>query len=199
MPKKHLRNDTDIGQFAEELAGRWQQGDGIEPWLRSVEPELSRKVRSERWSWESIARALNIAGILYQTGRPWTGYSLAQKITSIRYEGRQHVRRKSDLQPQPGAVPVPALPAAYAVQAVLQPAPEAPDRPATVSVLTESPSDEEDEGDGVIEEPKFQFVTLKRGVPAPKQPKPTSTTPEQPEAKKATDEEILRRVFGKKS
>jgi hypothetical protein len=187
MPKKHLRDDTDIAGLAKDLAGRWQPGDGVEPWLRSLEPELSRKVRDERWSWESIARAMNIAGILYQTARPWTGTSLLQKITSIRYEGRQHVRRKGDDLSKPPAARIPS------------PAPETPPQPHAASVLTESPSDEEDEGDGVIEEPKFQFVTLKRGVPAPKQPKPISTTPEQPAAKKATDEEILRRVFGKKS
>jgi hypothetical protein len=60
-----------------------------------VEPELSRKVRSERWSWESLARALNVAGIQYRTSRPWTGVSLLQKITSVRYEDRKRARRKN--------------------------------------------------------------------------------------------------------
>ena len=95
MPIKHPRHDTDIEQFANNLAERWKQGDGIEPWLRTMEPELSRKVRSERWSWESVARALNAAGIQYRTSRPWTGVSLLQKITSVRYEGRNRARRKS--------------------------------------------------------------------------------------------------------
>ena len=92
---KHPRHDTDIEQFANDLAGRWKQGDGIEPWLRTVEPELSRKGRSERWSRESLARALNVAGIQYRTSRPWTGVSLLQKITSVRYEDRKRARRKS--------------------------------------------------------------------------------------------------------
>ena len=109
MPVKHLRHDTDIGQLAEELAGRWNQGHGVEPWLRSLEPELSRKVRSERWSWGSIAKALNIAGILYQTRRPWTALSLARKMASIRYETRQQDRRNNALA-QSKAAPVPALP-----------------------------------------------------------------------------------------
>jgi hypothetical protein len=95
MPVKHLRHDSDIELFANDLAGRWKQGDGIEPWLRTVEPELSRKVRSERWSWESVARALNVAGIQYRTSRPWTGVSLLQKITSVRYDERKRARRKS--------------------------------------------------------------------------------------------------------
>src|ERR1019366_10803444 len=68
---------------------------GGEPWLRTMEPELSRKVRTERWSWESVARALNAAGIQYRTSRPWTGVSLLQKITSVRYEELQRARRKS--------------------------------------------------------------------------------------------------------
>ena len=89
MPVKHPRHDTDIADFARELAGRWRQGDGVEPWLRALEPELSRKVRCERWSWESVARALNVAGIQYRTARAWSGTSLLQKITSIRYEARK--------------------------------------------------------------------------------------------------------------
>ena len=95
MPVKHPRHDTDIEQFANDLAERWKQGDGVEPWLRTMEPELSLKVRTERWSWESVARALNAAGIQYRTFRPWTGVSLLQKITSVRYEDRQRARRKS--------------------------------------------------------------------------------------------------------
>ena len=95
MPVKHPRHDTDIEKFANDLAGRWKQGDGVEPWLRTMEAELSRKVRSERWSWESVARALNVAGIQYRTSRPWTGVSLLQKITSVRYEDRKRARRES--------------------------------------------------------------------------------------------------------
>jgi hypothetical protein len=94
MPVKHPRHGSDIEQFANDLAERWKQGDGVEPWLRTMEPELSRKVRSERWSWESVAHALNVAGIQYRTSRPWTGVSLLQKITSVRYEDRKRARRK---------------------------------------------------------------------------------------------------------
>ena len=95
MPVKHPRHDIEIEQLAKDLAGRWMQGDGVEPWLRIMEPELSRKVRSERWSWELIARALNSAGIKYQTARPWTGNSLRKKMASIRYEARKRAPRKS--------------------------------------------------------------------------------------------------------
>jgi len=184
MPKKHLRDDADIGGLAEELAGRWQQGDGIEPWLRSLEPELSRKVRDERWSWESIARALNIAGILYQTARPWTGMSLLQKITSIRYEGRQHVRRKANNLPLPMPDSVlPAPPAAPRALALDTPAIETADA---------------DVGD----EPEFRPAKLashwsgtkivRQGVKPPE----TKPPPAQPPTGDA--DEVIARLLGKK-
>jgi hypothetical protein len=88
MPIKHPRDETEIRQLAGDLAARWRRGDGVEPWLRSLEGELSGKVRQQRWSWESIARALNVAGITYETNRPWTGRSLLRKIATIRFEGR---------------------------------------------------------------------------------------------------------------
>ena len=187
MPKKHLRDDTDIGGLAEELAGRWQQGDGVEPWLRSLEPELSRKVRDERWSWESIARALNIAGILYQTARPWTGTSLLQKITSIRYEGRQHVRRKADDLPQ--SMPV-AVPAALTVPSAAPPA---------LTVHTPAIETADAEAD---EEPEFRPAKLashwsgtkivRQGVKPPE----TKPSPAQPPTGDA--DEVIARLLGKK-
>jgi hypothetical protein len=95
MPIKHPRDETEIRQLAGDLAARWRRGDGVEPWLRSLETELSGKVRQQRWSWESIARALNVAGITYETNRPWTGRSLLRKIATIRFEGRPAQRNSA--------------------------------------------------------------------------------------------------------
>ena len=187
MPKKHLRGDTDIGSLAEELAGRWQQGDGVEPWLRTLEPELSRKVRHERWSWESIARALNIAGILYQTGRPWTGTSLLQKITSIRYEGRQHIKRKGNDLPQPIPVPIPpSLPIPSAAPAVF---------------VADTPSIETADAE-MDEEPEFRPARLashwsgtkivRQGV------KPPETNPSSAQPPTGDADEVIARLLGKK-
>src|SRR5208283_3747281 len=150
MPKKHPRGEADISRLAGELAGRWQPGDGIEPWLQSVEPELSRKVRSERWSWESIARTLNVAGILYHTGRPWTGTSLLRKITSVRYESRRQVSRRDDALPgAPVAQPVPV------VVPVATPATEAHARPVAATTRRKAPVDPFDEaGGGAAEKPR---------------------------------------------
>jgi hypothetical protein len=100
MPIKHLRQETEIQLLAGDLAARWTPAEGIEPWLRDMEAELSAKVRHQRWSWEGIARALNAAGIIYATKRPWTGRSLLRKIAVIRFKSRQ--------APQSGAqVPIP--------------------------------------------------------------------------------------------
>jgi hypothetical protein len=101
MPIKHPRDETEIRQLAGDLAARWRRGDGVEPWLRSLEAELSGKVRQQRWSWESIARALNVAGITYQTKRPWTGRSLLRKIATIRFEGRLAQRNSVSLPAAP--------------------------------------------------------------------------------------------------
>jgi len=89
MPIKHLRQETEIQLLADDLAARWTPAEGIMPWLRAMEAELSAKVRHQRWSWEAIARALNAAGITYETKRPWTGRSLLRKIAIIRFETRQ--------------------------------------------------------------------------------------------------------------
>jgi hypothetical protein len=68
---------------------RWlSDGGGIEPFLRALEPELSRRVREEHWSWESLALAFNRAGITYQSGRVWTARTLGNKIRDIRFKMR---------------------------------------------------------------------------------------------------------------
>jgi hypothetical protein len=88
MPIKLTRDEDDIEVMAEALAQRWRRGDGIEPFLRGLETELSRRVREEHWSWESLALAFNRAGITYQSGRVWTGRTLGNKIRDIRFKMR---------------------------------------------------------------------------------------------------------------
>lgn len=184
MPKKFLRDDTDIGHLAEELAGRWQQGDGVEPWLRDLEPVLSAKVRNERWSWESVARALNIAGILYRTGRPWTGTSLGKKVASIRYEARQVGAQDSIDLAGPVPLPAPALPAVAAIQLV-QP--------------VQPPDLEADAAAG--DEPEFRPAALKgwsgtKIVRQEEKPPETRTSPAKPLTGDASD--VIARLLGKK-
>ena len=119
MPIKHPRDETEIRQLAGDLAARWRRGDGVEPWLRSLEAELSGKVRHQRWSWESIARALNVAGITYETNRPWTGRSLLRKIATIRFEGRLAQQHSAALP----AAPQPQGPASNSTPSTMASAP----------------------------------------------------------------------------
>jgi hypothetical protein len=147
MPIKHPRDETEIRQFAGDLAARWRRGDGVEPWLRILEAELSGKVRHQRWSWESIARALNVAGITYGTNRPWTGRSLLRKIATIRFEGRLAQQNSASLPaaPQPqGAAGNSASPTMASV-----PSP-APSPPITIRSASEDA------------EPEFKPATLIR-------------------------------------
>jgi hypothetical protein len=238
MPIKHPRDETEIRQLAKDLAARWRRGDGVEPWLRVLEPELSAKVRRQRWSWESIARALNVAGITYETNRPWTGRSLFRKIATIRFEGRL-VRQDSASMPEPQGqqvqtVMVPALSPAIlpptgtqsvskddepalkpatlirhsagnppktplASAPVAVPSIEAPARAVAASARTEPPVDASDEsGASAPEEPTFRLVTLKGGLQPPR-PQPSSNLPrrEVSTPTEVSDDEIMRRVFGK--
>ena len=238
MPIKHPRDEIEIRQLAKDLAARWRRADGVEPWLRSLESELSAKVRRQRWSWESIARALNVAGITYETNRPWTGRSLFRKIATIRFEGRL-VRQDGASMPEPQGQPVqtvmvpalspailpptgtrsvskddepafkpatlirhsagnpPQTPLASAPVAV--PSIEARAQAVAASARTEPPVDASDEsGESAPEEPRFRLVTLKGGNQPPG-PQPSSKNPrrETSAPTKVSDDEILRRVFGK--
>ena len=134
MPIKHPRDETEIRQLAGDLAARWRRGDGVEPWLRSLEAELSDKVRQQRWSWESIARALNVAGITYETNRPWTGRSLLRKIATIRFEGR--LAQQNGVSPP--AAPQPQGPVSNSAQHGVASAPSlTPSSPTAIQSATE--------------------------------------------------------------
>lgn len=71
---------------------RWTPADGIEPWLRRHLDEMTGLVRDERWRWEDIARALDLAGISYAAagrGRPWTAVLLMDKAAKLRGQRRK--------------------------------------------------------------------------------------------------------------
>lgn len=76
---------------------RWTPADGIEPWLRRHLDEMTGLVRDERWRWEDIARALDLAGISYAAagrGRPWTAALLMDKAAKLRGQRRKHQARQ---------------------------------------------------------------------------------------------------------
>jgi hypothetical protein len=84
MPRKRARPDTQVERLAAQLRDRWTAANGIVPWLRRRLPLLTRLNRDEGWSWADIGRALDVAGITYESGRPWTGFLLARKVGQAR-------------------------------------------------------------------------------------------------------------------
>jgi len=131
MPIKLTRDEDEIEVMAEELAQQWRRGDGIEPFLRGLEPELSRRVREQHWSWESMALAFNRAGITYQSGRLWTGQTLGNKVRDIRFKMRVRANKAmSNVRPNlPGAMS-PAIVGPPVTQEIREiPADETPEEP----------------------------------------------------------------------
>jgi hypothetical protein len=182
MSIKHPRNETEIRLFAENLAARWSRADGIEPWLRSLEHELSDKVRYQRWSWESIARTLNMAGITYETNRPWTGRFLLRKIATIRFERRLAHQNGASL---PTAIQ-PDGPPSVTAQPAMVPALSAV--PFPVTGIQSATGDEE---------PEFKPVTLIRhGERKPPETLPLPINEPRPDPEIDVDA-ILARFTGK--
>ena len=93
MPRKIPRPDSDVERLAAQLRGRWVPADGIEPWLRRNVQKLSRLVSDQSWSWSDIGKAMTLAGIVYQSGRPWTGRLLTAKAAQVRNQIRQRKAR----------------------------------------------------------------------------------------------------------
>lgn len=87
--RKPARAQADIEALAARWHAEWTPHDGIEPWLRRHLTELTTLVRADRWSWDGLARALNEAGILYATGRPWSGRGLCDKVNTLRLRQRR--------------------------------------------------------------------------------------------------------------
>lgn len=88
MPRKHARPEAQVERLAAQLRDRWTAAEGIMPWLRKRLPLLTELHQEEGWSWADIGRALNAAGITYETGRPWTGSLLARKVDQARAQVR---------------------------------------------------------------------------------------------------------------
>jgi hypothetical protein len=96
MPRKHARPDAQVERLAAQLRDRWTAADGIVPWLRRRLPLLTRLNQDEGWSWADIGRALDAAGITYESGRPWTGFLLARKVGQARAQVRARKAKRMD-------------------------------------------------------------------------------------------------------
>src|ERR1700712_6111644 len=99
MPPRAARPDPQIERLARDFRSRWVAADGIEPWLRRQLPRLTRLNQQDGWSWSDIGRVLTTAGIVYATGRPWTGSLLARKLVPVRAQLRARQKRTSIPEP----------------------------------------------------------------------------------------------------
>jgi hypothetical protein len=194
-PPKRKRTDAELNDLARVLGADWTQGDTVQTWIHKHEGktgELSRLVE-DGWLWEDIGRAMHLAGIAYSTGQPIPPHTLRLKAYLSRNRERERTAADATSQGRPHALP-PVPPASVAASSI-----EAPARAVAASARTEPPVDASDEGgESAPEEPTFRLVTLKGGnqppgpQPSPKNPRREISTPT-----KVSDDEILRRVFGK--
>ena len=83
MPYKRTPTDEEIAALADQFRPLWRQNEPMRPWLRKHGEALMELVHGD-WSWDSVAAALNRAGITYQTGNPWTGYRLRRNYLTAK-------------------------------------------------------------------------------------------------------------------
>lgn len=93
MPRKRPRTDADVERLAAEFRERWTPAYGITPWLRKMGPRLHRMVRDDAWAWADIGRAMTLAGITYESGKPWNGTLLMVKAAQARKQLRDRSTR----------------------------------------------------------------------------------------------------------
>lgn len=223
MARKHPRPDADIARLASDLAASWTAADGIEPWLRTHVPRLTRMIQDESWSWSDIARALTVAGIQYKSGRPWTGTFLAVKAAEVRAQRKKRAHRRAiaELAEDVGALKErlraagtssPPLPPPVETRPTLRPASIAatsqPPPPRTGTITGQDPaaglprdlgttppltSDDDDDG------PRFELVSFADGwTPPLSPPQPPSESKPPPKPKRRFDpDEVLRRLHGR--
>jgi hypothetical protein len=195
-PTKRKRADAELHDLARAMAADWTPGDTVQTWLRKHEGkagELSCMV-GEGWSWEDLGKAMHIAGISYRTGQPISANTLRHKAYLARESEQRRVAaeaaRQAPFRP-PGPVspnPIPVAAAAGQTPALpsVLPAPPEPAPRAAPQAARSAPV-----------EPMFRIVALKGGQQPKPQPPPSRHQHEKSAIAKVSDDEILRRVFGK--
>ncbi len=223
MPRlpKRSRSDDEVAILAARLGLGWQTGDGIETWLRQHVEELTAMVRDQGWTWDDIGRALNVAGIQYQTGRPWRAVILRKKAGIARARLNQN-RTPTDAvavavrdaliglggkvgqivinMPGPNvqADPTPTQPARPSSGASHPPAlPDAADQSGAIA----RPHDQEPTDEEAEDAPTFapaSIIGWTGPKPVPSAPTGPKATPPAPAAKQDADE-VMKRFLGKRT
>jgi hypothetical protein len=95
---KRPRMQDELVGLAKRLGADWRPGDNVMTWIRRHEgatAELSQLVR-DGWSWTDLGKALNLAGIRYQTGTAISGDVLRRKASKARTDEQK--RQASELR-----------------------------------------------------------------------------------------------------
>ena len=103
MSRNHFKIEKDIANLAAELRRTWIPSHSIESWQRRQLPRIYRLIQEGDLQWADVAAALNMASIMHETGRPWTGRMLATKAAQVRTQLRARKRRAVHLWAGEGA------------------------------------------------------------------------------------------------
>jgi len=189
-PRKRRRTDAELQALTIVLGADWRPGEPVQTWISKHEGELSHLVE-EGWSWEDIGKAMHLAGISYSTGQQISAPTLrlkahlARKREKRRLDAAKATSGQNDASSSLLVTPAPVPPVFIPRGASTQ--------PETVSTRAKATVETSDAA-----ELTFPLVTLKTGhlLPKPQPPLPLPPPQEFPAAK-ISDEDILRRVFGK--
>ena len=97
MHRSHLQLEQEIANLAAELRRTRLPSQSAASWQRRQLPRVYRLIQEGDLKWADVAAALNMAGIMHEMGRPWTGRMLAVKTAQIRAQLRARTRRQQQL------------------------------------------------------------------------------------------------------
>lgn len=183
MPRKRPRTDADVERLAAEFRERWTPAYGISPWLRKMGPRLHRMVRDDSWAWADIGRAMTLAGITYESGKPWNGTLLMVKAAQARKQLRDRLTRAA--LPEVASLQSPAAVSLLPAQEERRPPPDI-DRPSWLDQSAE------------VAEPAFALASFSPSeFIAPRPDKGNAPQPKAAPTRPRVDaDEILRRLQG---
>jgi hypothetical protein len=93
MTVRREHTDAEIQELADQLRAGWSEGQFVRSWLRAHAEELQALVRDHDWKWANVGKALNLAGIAYQTGNAWSGENLRRAVDLARKPTKLDLRR----------------------------------------------------------------------------------------------------------
>jgi hypothetical protein len=77
---RRRHTEAEIRRLADHFQESWSDGQLIKSWLRDHANELRELVKCEDWAWINIGKAMTLAGIRYQTSKPWSGEGVRKEV-----------------------------------------------------------------------------------------------------------------------